>query len=102
MKHNHKSNNDCIHFSSTISKVFSHWTTGGRKGRMYSGGQTLDPAITQSVLMNTYTAANHDMQHSIAARNGKYYNEQHKKMKKNKLQYRFSCASKESNFKVNK
>lgn len=51
--------------------MFSHWTTGGRKGRMFNGGQTLDPAITQSVLMNTYTAANHDM-HSITTRNGKY------------------------------
>lgn len=58
-------------FSATISKVFSHWTTGGRKGRMSNGGQTLDPAITQSVLMNTYSAANHDM-HSVVSRNGKY------------------------------
>lgn len=57
--------------SATISKVFSHWNIGGRKGRMSNGGQTLDPAITQSVLMNTYSAANHDMD-SIGARNGKY------------------------------
>lgn len=31
---------------------------------------TLDPAITQSVLMNSYSAANHEML-SLATRNGK-------------------------------
>lgn len=64
---------DCrnsIHPSSaTISKVFSHWSTGSRKGRGGQLSQTLDPAITQSVLMNTYSAANHDI-HTLAARNG--------------------------------
>lgn len=55
--------------SATISKVFSHWSTGSRKGRTGQLSQTLDPAITQSVLMNTYSAANHDI-HTLGARNG--------------------------------
>lgn len=61
-----------IFFSATIQKVFSHWSTGARKGRM--SGQipaTLDPSITQRMLMNSYSSANHDI-HSIAARNGNY------------------------------
>lgn len=33
---------------------------------------TLDPSITQSMLMNSYSSANHDM-HSIATRNGNYF-----------------------------
>jgi len=60
--------------SATVAKVYSHWSTGARKGRM--GGQaptTLDPSITQSVLMSSYSAANHDM-HSIAARNARSLN----------------------------
>lgn len=61
----------CCFFSAAIAKIYSHWSIGSRKGRM--NGQmpsTLDPAITQSVLMNSYSAANHEML-SLATRNGK-------------------------------
>lgn len=59
-------------YSATIQKVYSHWSSGARKGRM--NGQippTLDPSLTQSMLMNSYSLANHDV-HSLAVRNGKY------------------------------
>lgn len=62
-------------FSAAIAKIYGHWSTGSRKGRM--NGQmpsTLDPAITQSVLMNSYSAANHEML-SLATRNGKIISE---------------------------
>lgn len=57
-------------YSASINKIYSHWSSGARKGRM--NGQvatTLDPSITQSLLMNSYSSANHDV-HSIATRNG--------------------------------
>ncbi|XP_055323078.1 uncharacterized protein LOC129578459 [Sitodiplosis mosellana] len=57
--------------SATIQKIYSHWSSGARKGRM--NGQiptTLDPSVTQSMLMNSYSSANHDI-HSIAARNAR-------------------------------
>lgn len=56
----------------SIAKMFTHRTSGARKGRAgLASSTTLDPAITKSVLMNTYSAANHDI-HSIAARNGNF------------------------------
>lgn len=33
---------------------------------------TLDPAITKSVLMNTYSAANHDLNSISTGRHGKF------------------------------
>lgn len=59
--------------SATIQKIYSHWSTGARKGRM--SGQiptTLDPSLTQRMLMNSYSSANHDDIHTIAARNGNF------------------------------
>lgn len=59
--------------SAMIQKIYSHWSTGARKGRM--SGQiptTLDPSLTQRMLMNSYSSANHDDIHTIAARNGNY------------------------------
>lgn len=53
--------------------MYSHWAAGTRKGRMNLGQSlnTLDPAITKSVLMNTYSAANHDLNSIGSGRNGK-------------------------------
>lgn len=57
----------------TIAKVYSYWSSGARKGRMNGHTPaTLDPSITHSVLMNSYSAANHDI-HTLAARNGELF-----------------------------
>lgn len=59
--------------SATIQKVYSHWSTGARKGRMSAQiPTTLDPSLTQRMLMNSYSSANHDDMHTIAGRNGKF------------------------------
>lgn len=53
--------------------MFTHWNGATRKGRMIPL-PTLDPAITQSVLLNTYSAANHDI-NSIAGGRHSTYND---------------------------
>lgn len=60
-----------MNFSAQISKMFGHWNGASRKGRM-SPLPTLDPAITQSVLLNTYSAANHDENSIAGGRHGMY------------------------------
>lgn len=59
--------------SAMIQKIYSHWSTGARKGRMSAQiPTTLDPSLTQRMLMNSYSSANHDDIHTIATRNGNY------------------------------